>query len=61
MSGFLDVFPSDSIVDKLKEDAFVEIMTTYNDFISEASNDNPTFALWSDYLEVVEILLCFIR
>ncbi len=61
VSDLLEDFPSDSLFEKIKEETFHEIMTTYQDFITLESEDNPTFALWSNYLEMVEVLLCFIR
>ena len=61
VSDLLEEFPGNSFLLKVKEDTFMEIMTVYNDFISQACDENPTFARWSNYLEMVEILLCFTR
>ena len=61
ISSLLDEFPTGSFSETVKENTFKEIMATYDNFICEASAENPTFAFWSNYLEMVEVLLCFIR
>ena len=61
VSDLLEDFPNTSLLEKVQKETFQKIMKTYHDFITQECEDNPTFALWSNYLEMVELLLCFIR
>lgn len=40
---------------------FTSWKTSYECFIQKRSEENPTFAFWSTYIEMVQLLLLFIR
>lgn len=61
VSGLLNDFPNEHFEEKVKAEPFSEIITKYEDFIVRESECNPTFSLWSTYLEMIGILLQFIR
>jgi hypothetical protein len=54
-------FSSGILEREITDENFIELMTTYQTFIMVECEKNATFAFWSSYLEMVEILLCFIR
>ena len=57
----LNNFQTDSFHEEINGESFLDIKETYQKFIDEESKENPTFAFWSSYLEIVQTLLCFIR
>lgn len=59
--NLLTDFSSGVLQREITDEAFLEIMTHYQTFIMQKCQENATFAFWSTYLEMVEILLCFIR
>lgn len=61
ISDLLNNFPSDSFQDKLRAGPFSEIVEKYDAFVLQKSESNPTFSLWRTYLEMIGILLQFVR
>lgn len=61
VSDLLNNFPSDNFQEKLAAEPFSEILDKYEDFVAKESECNPTFSLWSTYLEMIGILLQFVR
>lgn len=57
----LNNFPDENFQEKLSSEPFSEIIDQYDDFVVRQSECNPTFSLWSTYLEMIGILLQFIR
>ena len=54
-------FPRENFQEKLSLEPFMEIIAQYDAFVVRQSESNPTFSLWSTYLEMVGTLLQFIR
>ena len=54
-------YPGEAFQTELESDSFSRIMNQYDSFVVKESGNNPTFAFWSLYLELTELLLCFIR
>ena len=54
-------FSSGVLQREITDEPFLEIMTSYQTFVMQECEKNATFAFWSSYLEIVEILLCFLR
>ena len=54
-------FSSSSLEREITDESFLQIMSSYQTFVMQQCEENTTFALWSTYLEMVVILLCFIR
>lgn len=40
---------------------FMKWKEAYNSFVEKSSAENPTFAFWSTYIDMVQLLLTFIR
>ncbi len=40
---------------------FISWKTAFDSFVRRRNEDNPTFAFWSTYIEMVQLLLLFIR
>lgn len=57
----LNNFPNEDFQEKLTAEPFSEILDKYEDFVVQESECNPTFSLWSTYLEMIGILLQFVR
>ncbi|KAL2102045.1 hypothetical protein ACEWY4_003806 [Coilia grayii] len=55
-----DNFPSEKFIETIGSGAFLELLKDYSEFV-EKNNCNLTFAFWSKYIAMVEILLLFIR
>ena len=53
-------FPSAAFQEHVQSERFADVLKSYSQFISTHSND-PTFAVWSSYIEMVELLLLFVR
>ena len=51
VSDLLNNFPSDDFQEKLRVEPFSEILEKYDTFVVQESESNPTFSLWSTYLE----------
>ena len=60
----------DSVLEDSKRETFTEICTSklvndakmaYDTFVEKRSEENPTFALWSKYIDMVQLLLLYIR
>ncbi|XP_028391978.1 uncharacterized protein LOC114516648 isoform X2 [Dendronephthya gigantea] len=60
-SDLLNIFPDEKFQDSLTAEPFSHIVDKYEDFVVQESEGNPTFALWSTYLEMTGILLQFVR
>lgn len=54
----MDTISSEELEESVEVD---ELMKKYNDFVKKMSADNPIYQLWSSYLEMVLLLLTFIR
>ncbi|CAB3981118.1 Hypothetical predicted protein [Paramuricea clavata] len=59
-----------SVLEDSERESFTEICTskqvndakrTYDTFVEKRSEENPTFALWSKYIDMVQLLLLYIR
>ena len=59
--SLLDGFPSEDFEEKVRMETFSEVLTMYEKFVKSASENNPTFSLWSSYLEMIDNLLQFVR
>jgi hypothetical protein len=57
----LNNFPSEDFQEKLSTEPFSEILEKYENFVTQESQCNPTFSLWSTYLEMIGTLLQFVR
>lgn len=55
-----EAFPGQQYEAVLQGDSFQRFMTSYEKFI-EAGNKKQTFAFWSSFIEMVEVLLLFLR
>ena len=40
---------------------FIKWKEAYNSFVKKSCAENPTFAFWSTYIDIVQLLLTFIR
>lgn len=49
---FLDISTSDNVT---------EVKMMYDLFVKKRSEDNPLFAFWSNYIEMVQLLLLYVR
>ena len=56
-----DVYPSDEFFTISSSDAFTTLISEYDLFVHRQGELNPTFAFWSSYIEIVQLLLLFIR
>ncbi len=56
-----NAYPGDGFQEELESDSFSRITNQYDTYIAKESANNPTFAFWSHYLEMTELLFCFIR
>ena len=54
-------YPSASFTDACKGEVFNTALDMYQKFVHDKSKANPTFALWSSYIEMVQLLLLFVR
>ena len=61
MSGATDLFPSDAFSNLMNGPDVSDILENYMAFIEKRSDECKTFAFWSSYIEMVELLLLFIR
>ena len=61
VSDLLKNFSSDDFQEKLRAEPFTEILEKYDAFVVQESESNPAFSLWSTYLEMIGILLQFVR
>ena len=52
---------SEDISNRLHDDDVHEIMADYQNYVAEKSKLNPTFSFWSSYIDIVELLLLFVR
>ena len=59
-----------SVLEDSERESFTEICTSkqvndakraYDTFVEKRSEENPTFALWSKYIDMVQLLLLYIR
>ena len=59
-----------SVLEDSERESFTEICTSkqvndakraYDTFVEKQSEENPTFALWSKYIDMVQLLLLYIR
>ncbi len=59
-----------SVLEDSKREMFTEICTServnvtkrdYDEFVEKRSEENPTFAFWSKYIDMVQLLLLYIR
>lgn len=60
-TDLLKNFETDSFREEVDGELLMDIKDTYQKFIDEESKVNPTFSLWSSYLEIIQTLLCFVR
>jgi hypothetical protein len=50
-----------SLQDRTSHDDFSTLQKQYESFVDEQSSINPTFAFWSSYIDIVQLLLAFVR
>jgi hypothetical protein len=59
-----------SVLEDSEREMFTEICTServnvtkraYDEFVEKRSEENPTFAFWSKYIDMVQLLLLYIR
>lgn len=51
-------FPYPSFMESVKEEEF---QASYHSFMEQHSAKDPMFALWSSYIEIVEVILLFLQ
>ena len=54
-------FTSENLESMCTSDDFLNLTSKYEGFIEEMKKANPTFTFWSSYIEMVQILLLFVR
>ena len=54
-------FPTESFTDACDTEDFQIVKDRYQIFVEEQKEKSPTFAFWSSYIEMVQLLLLFIR
>ena len=61
MLGAADIFPSNAFSNLLLSPELRELMDDYDMFVQRWKDKSKTFAFWSSYLEMVNLLLLFVR
>ena len=61
ITNLIHTFPSPLFKDSCYSSEWAEIVTAYEAYVSQMSTVNSTFAFWSSYIEMVGLLLVFIR
>ena len=56
-----DTFNTDQFTDYVHPSQLESLMNDLDNFITKQSTANPTFKLWMIYLEMVQVLLLFLR
>ncbi|XP_033106462.1 uncharacterized protein LOC117108533 [Anneissia japonica] len=56
-----ELYTSESFNEMLCSEELNLFMTEYDDFITKQGESCPTFSLWNSYIDMVQILLTFIR
>eukprot|EP00057_Strongylocentrotus_purpuratus_P021683 XP_011676157.1 PREDICTED: uncharacterized protein LOC105444073 [Strongylocentrotus purpuratus] len=54
-------FPTSSFTEFVRGEEFQAMASSYRSFVKQRSTQDPTFALWSSYIEMVEVILLFLR
>lgn len=54
-------FPGNKYDELVNSATFEAVKEEYNSFISEKSQESPTFKFWISYIEMVDVLLQFVR
>ncbi|XP_056105946.1 uncharacterized protein LOC130084505 [Rhinichthys klamathensis goyatoka] len=54
-------FPDRTMDVLCANEKFDKMCSKYEDFVKRSSAENPTFAFWSSYIDMVQILLLFVR
>ena len=60
MADLQQAFPSPQYFEILNSDRFEEFVASFDQFI-QAGNSKQTFRFWNSYLDMVEVLLLFLR
>ena len=55
------VGPTEKIYEVIEQDDFTEVMDMYDSFVQKERSANPTFDLWSSYIDMVQGLLLLLR
>ena len=56
-----EAFNTDQLIDYVRSSQLESLMNDLDSFITKRSAGNPTFKLWMIFLEMVQILLLFLR
>ncbi|XP_041466296.1 uncharacterized protein LOC121416845 [Lytechinus variegatus] len=54
-------FPTFSFTEFVQGEDYQAMVSSYRSFVEQRSAQDPTFALWSSYIEMVEVILLFLR
>lgn len=54
-------FPERAMDALCANEKFAKMCSKHTDFVERKSAENPTFAFWSSYIDMVQILLLFVR
>jgi len=52
-------FPEEAFTELVSSDLYQNVTTMYDKFVNDQSK-NPSFAVWSSYIEMVEVVLLFL-
>lgn len=54
-------FPEETFLVSVNSDEFNQVFESYSAYVSRGNSASKTFALWSSYIEMVQLLLLFVR
>ena len=57
----VNAFPGDNFMDLVKSQQMQEVYILYQGYVEERCEHDPVFSFWSSFIDMVELLLLFIR
>lgn len=59
--SMVDTFPDDQFMDYVNSSQIEDVYTQYFAYVRGRAENNPMFSFWSSFIEMVELLLLFLR
>ena len=61
LDSMVGAFPDGQFMDFIESPQIEDLLAQYSAYVKESSENNPMFSYWSSFIEMVQLLLLFLR